>query len=57
MAQQPGAHSRILDRDHVRAAQNLGRAWGQVSKVADRPCDDVKPGLQPRKFSFHKDAR
>lgn len=62
MAQQACADPCIFHGDHVGKAQDFGRAGGKVSKVADRPCNDVKPSLKPRtikinNISFHKDAR
>jgi len=57
MAQETCAHPCIFHGDHIGKTKDFPRARGKVSKVADRPRYDVKPRLQPRSSSFHKDAR
>ena len=57
MAQQPRAHPCIFHGDHIGQSQDFGPTRRKVTKVADRPRDDIKPRLKPRSSSFHKDAK
>ena len=48
MAEQPRADPRILDRDDIGQPQYLRRTGSEVTKVADRPRDDIKPRFKTR---------
>ena len=46
MAEQPGGHAAVLDRDDIGVCQYVGRARGQIAEIADRGRDDVEAGFE-----------
>jgi hypothetical protein len=46
-----GEHARVLADDHVGRAQDVKRAQGDVTQIADRRGDNMQPGRQRRRFT------
>lgn len=47
MAQQTRAHPCIFHGDHIGQPQDFRPARRKVTKVADWPSHDIKPGFKP----------